>query len=377
MIKSRKINFSPLFFIIVVLFFSSGYGDESRDKAIPELDCSECHKCQAPSYEDPCLKACPRFFLAQVHNPQTLAKAPDRLLLDKLVDKYGAVDFSHKLHAEMAEMDKGCSTCHHFIPKRRVPPCSDCHTKEANPANLRQPSLQAVYHRQCLTCHREWSHTTECRFCHLPVEEVKSGKAVIEEKPKSLIANPITKVYNTSFDEGPVVTFHHEQHVELFNLSCVDCHKNESCRYCHDLQKPASLAKTPDEMHDICSSCHDIDNCQKCHDTKERPAFSHVSTGWSLGKYHSGLGCRACHPKGKKISKLSTSCVSCHAGWNQETFKHAVTGLKLDEIHSELDCGDCHVDKKFKRKPDCSACHDDNRSPKKHPPGTYVKLSGK
>ncbi len=349
---------------------------------MPKLDCSECHVCENPTFENPCLKACPRLFQAYVTSRHSLAEAPVSILLNKLVNQYSGVDFSHGLHAEMAEMSKSCNTCHHFIPKGRIPPCGECHGKEADPANLRKPRLEAAYHQICLTCHRQWSHDTECRICHIPVEELslketESGKADIMEIPQPRITAPVKDVYHTSYDEAPVVTFYHEQHVELFNLRCVDCHQKENCSYCHDLQKSASLTKTPDEMHDICAGCHDIDRCEICHDTKEKPAFSHASTGWPLSTYHANMECRACHPTGKRIAKLRKTCISCHSGWNQETFKHAVTGFRLDEIHSELDCGDCHIDQKFERKPDCSVCHDDNRSPKSHPPGKYLKLSRK
>lgn len=382
MIKPKVINIAQILIFITILFFSSGHSEELQHEIIPKLDCSECHICKNPTFENPCLKACPRLFLAYVTSQHSLTEAPASILMDKLVNQYSAVNFSHKLHAEMAEMNKSCATCHHFIPKDRIPPCSECHGREINPANLRQPSLQGAYHRICLTCHQEWSHDTECRICHIPIEEVKAGetkmgKPDITKTSKPRITEPAKEVYHTSYDEAPVVTFYHDQHVEMFNLRCADCHKNESCSYCHDPQKPPSLAKTPDEMHDICSGCHDIDRCGKCHDTKERPAFSHASTGWPLGKYHSNLKCRSCHPTGKQISRLNTACISCHDDWNQETFKHAVTGLKLDEIHSEMDCGDCHIDRRFERKPDCSVCHDDNRSPKTHPPGAYIRSGSK
>jgi len=313
----------------------------------------------------------------------TPEEGPDIRILDQLEDLYKPVQFTHKLHAQMAEMGESCVTCHHYCPAGKTPPCRECHGKSSSETqNLSKPGLKGIYHRQCMGCHRQWSHDTECRICHIPVEELslketESDKADIMETPQPRITAPVKDVYHTSYDEAPVVTFYHEQHVELFNLRCVDCHQKENCSYCHDLQKPAGLAKTPDEMHDICAGCHDIDRCEICHDTKEKPAFSHASTGWPLSTYHANMECRACHPTGKRIAKLRKSCISCHSGWNQETFKHAVTGFRLDEIHSEMDCGDCHIDQRFERKPDCSVCHDDNRSPKSHPPGKYLKLSRK
>ncbi len=119
------------------------------------------------------------------------------------------------------------------------------------------------------------------------------------------------------------------------------------------------------------------DACSKCHDTRERPGFSHNKTGWPLNQYHKQLDCWACHPTGKKISKLNSMCVSCHAGWTQANFKHAVTGLHLDEVHAELDCADCHTDNKYDADPKCADCHDDGRTAKTSPPGMRTKHSGR
>jgi uncharacterized CHY-type Zn-finger protein len=186
-----------------------------------------------------------------------------------------------------------------------------------------------------------------------------------------VITIPDKKVWTTPHKDGPIVTLHHQQHIDVFGLRCVDCHKEENCSYCHDLQVEARAGKTDEEIHAICNDCHMKDACSKCHDTKEKPGFSHA--GWKLNRFHQPLSCRACHPTGKKIAKLNKKCDACHAGWNQQNFRHAVTGLQLDDIHIELDCGDCHVDLAYDKTPDCSGCHDDGRTHKDAPPGEYVK----
>ena len=54
------------------------------------------------------------------------------------------------------------------------------------------------------------------------------------------------------------------------------------------------------------------------------------------------------------------SCATCHrSGWGDD-FRHSRTGVNLGETHGELDRGDCHVEE-FGERPDCSACHDDDR----------------
>ncbi|UCG62135.1 MAG: hypothetical protein JSV52_02285 [Candidatus Zixiibacteriota bacterium] len=318
---------------------------------------------------------------ADLHKP---SEGPGVRVIDELSDLYAPVDFNHKLHAEMVEMGEGCSVCHHYSPPGKFPPCNDCHTDESTePQTLRKPGLKGAYHRQCMGCHREWSHDTKCIICHLPTNGYDLSGAPLDSTDILGISHPVItvpdkKVWTTPYQAGPVVTFHHQEHIDLFELRCVDCHKHENCSYCHDLRKEYSPRKTDEEIHAICNDCHAQDECGKCHGTKEKPAFVHAADGsWALNRFHAELSCRACHPTGKKISKLDHQCTNCHGGWNQKNFRHAVTGLQLDEIHAELECSDCHVDSAFDAPPDCSGCHDDGRSPKDAPPGHYVQAASK
>jgi hypothetical protein len=280
----------------------------------------------------------------------------------------------------MSGMGSGCPTCHHFSPAGRIPKCGECHGNQTNAANLRQPSLKGAYHRQCLSCHREWSHDTQCVLCHSPADAGKLVNAAPDTTDIMGISHPrinvpAIKTFYTPYKKGPMVTFHHSEHIDLFGLRCVDCHKQENCGGCHDLQKPVSMAKTQEQVHAICSNCHKADRCETCHDTREKPAFSHAKTGWALNRFHQELECRACHPTGKKIAKLDTNCINCHGAWNSGGFRHAVTGLQLDETHAQLDCADCHAEKKFDAQPSCSNCHDDGRTGKSTPPGKMIKIS--
>ena len=373
-------KFSLLYITLVVMAIS-GYAfvvaQDTHNTELDKLDCLECHTCPAPTARDMCLKACPSLLQPEMHTAHSLMEAPDQFVIDELTDLYQPVTFNHKLHADMAQMGGDCEICHHFSPPGHIPPCGECHGGEKNPNNLRQPSLKGAYHRQCLGCHREWSHDTKCVLCHLPTE----GKPLaVGFDPDDIIgiSHPVITVpdklvYNTPYEPGPVVTLHHKEHIDLFGLRCVDCHKQENCSYCHDLDKETKPTRTDEEIHAVCNDCHSKDRCDKCHDTVEKPAFSHASTGWALNRYHKGADCRACHPTGKKISKLNRKCSACHSGWNQENFNHSVVGLMLDENHLELDCEDCHVDLAYNKAPDCTSCHDEGINPKETPPGEFLK----
>ncbi len=351
-----------------------------RQKAAPQtgkLECLDCHDCEVPTLREPCLKPCPSTAMVHSTAKHELAEAPDTIMLSEIADQFQPVRFNHKLHAEMAEMGQDCATCHHYSPPGHIPPCKECHGGETNPTNLKQPTLKGAYHRQCLSCHREWSHDTKCVLCHTPADGKTAAAFGYDSTDIIGIAHPVitepkSKVYLTPYKAAPVVTFHHSEHIELFDLRCVDCHKQENCSYCHDLQRPARLAKSDEEVHAMCNDCHAQDACIKCHDTKERPGFTHAKTGWELNRFHKNLECRACHPTGKRIARVNSDCVACHGGWNQENFNHAVTGLHLDELHGTMDCKDCHVDLQYADTPDCSGCHDDGRTAGDVPPGERV-----
>jgi len=366
--------------LIGLFIFSSPTNSTNKDKNNPmkKLDCLKCHTCKNPTSERLCLKPFPTIVMPTANAPHTLAEAPDSFVIGQLSDLYQPVHFNHKLHANMAQMGNNCQTCHHYSPPGRIPPCSECHGGANNPQTLRRPSLKGAYHRLCLSCHREWSHETKCVICHLPTPGKIMASTINDttdiigiSHPK--ITVPDTKIFITNYKKAPIVTFHHKEHIELIGLKCADCHKKESCDDCHDLKKPVKIKKTQEEVHAICNDCHRNDKCEKYHGNKEKPAFSHASTGWPLNRFHQKLSCLACHPTGKKITKLDTKCNTCHGGWNQENFNHAVTGLILNETHREFDCDNCHIDRAFDKPPDCSNCHDDGRTYKTKPPGKFVK----
>jgi hypothetical protein len=358
--------------------------DETEpDCTVPDVTCCRCHTCETPTARDKCLKMCPSFTMTHVTAEHRLSEAPGSLVLGTLTDLYRPVHFDHRAHAGMAEMGLRCATCHHYSPAGRIPSCRECHGGEANPNNLRQPALKGAYHRQCISCHREWSHDTKCVICHQPADgslvDAPGDTTDILGISHPVITEPAKRVYNTPYKQGPVVTFYHEQHVELYGLRCVNCHENESCSRCHDLDLPKNRAelatdlKKMEAVHAVCNNCHGDDRCAKCHDTKEKPPFSHALTGWGLDRFHEKLDCRACHPTNRPISKLDRRCSGCHSGWNAENFKHAVTGLRLDETHAAIECSICHDPDDFTREPVCTECHEDARTAHQETPGEYVR----
>lgn len=347
--------------------------------SIPEgMTCTACHLTETPSEDSHALRQCarpPAVPTGKEHTVQghTAEDAPDIVVMDKLSDLYVPVVFSHKLHASMTDMDaRGCTLCHHNGEDDKIAACEDCHSRTANPANLRQPALKGAYHRQCLACHREWSHESGCIFCHAkrdpsaPIPTTPPETADMTGALHPLIEIPDTKVYKIEGNEdGPIVTFHHKEHVEDFGLKCVECHQRESCSNCHDTDNRIEnhLAIMPDPHNELCGACHEkevADNCAFCHGTEERGKFNHAQrTGFMLTLPHASLKCRQCHGEDdKRFSAQPTDCTECHGkDWpDQAKFDHAVTGVVLDETHKEIDCAECH-NEGFGGRVACASCH--------------------
>ncbi len=382
-----------IIYLVWILLFVSGitFSQTKASHANKKgLACNTCHMCEVPTTEKPCLVPCPREKMTNA--AFKLEDAPDEITIDDLENMYGPVQFPHKLHAEMAQMSGGCVTCHHYnTTSLEILSCSDCHSEKRKRSDISKPDLKGAYHQLCLSCHREWSHKTECVSCHTPKTKGKNVKLTKKVFPKEhpKVVKPDKIIFKTMNEDGPIVTFHHKSHNELYGFNnCSTCHQNETCVACHDVQKKDIVTSSNGEKvktiiqkkendHALCKKCHDtedVDNCSTCHKDKVAKPFNHKeATGWALNKFHKKLKCIACHGLKKQFTKLDKSCNSCHSNWNQDNFNHSITGLKLDDTHKDFYCVNCHPNREFDKKPVCSECHDDKSFPKQVP-GKFVKL---
>jgi hypothetical protein len=370
--------------------------------------CGACHVTDEPTAADHALRHCQR---KVDHDPD---EGPATVVLKELANRYKPVTFAHKLHAKMAGMGDGCASCHHHDEDGRIQACKACHAPDGQSEDLRKPGLKGAYHRQCVACHREWSHSDACGFCHLRANGDSGASPAAADRsdivgvPHPVVEAKATRVYKTTYEDGPLVTFRHQEHVDRFDLKCVDCHKKETCSRCHATGNEAPTPAPKRAHHDPCVRCHAPqieESCKTCHDKVEKPSFRHA---WPLGDRHKDLACRSCHPKGKPIAKLDPSCNSCHkdfrhdwplksyharlacsachpggrqpakvgracarchTGWkDHKAFDHARTGQALDATHVEnASCADCHAGRRFDRPPTCKGCHEDKSFPRDRP----------
>ena len=365
-------------FFIALCFLVTVHAQQKKvniPAAMAKLNCQDCHACKNPTVSNPCLRMCPRHWKGKdIGHKLTVERGPHVVFLKELENLYAPVKFDHKSHAYWSDMSGGCITCHHYTPTDvSHPSCSECHGPNAVRENI-EPSLKGAYHQQCMGCHMEWSKDTNCEVCHaLKVKKPSSvsAPAIPSYRPAK---KPDKNIYKTDYDDAPFVTFFHNNHSEIYGFTCTDCHQDQSCVVCHyQTEKPVS----DEDVHGKCSTCHDVDddnNCSKCHSKTEKKIFNHgKATGWVLNIYHQKLSCRSCHPAGKPISKLNKTCNNCHKKWDSENFNHAIVGLALDENHIDADCSDCHVNRQFDKKPDCSSCHEGEKTYPKDKPGEVTK----
>jgi hypothetical protein len=385
--------FFTLLFAICLLNNTSWAADLHAQE---EARCLCCHSCPNPTRNNKCLRTCERSpEVAEI--TASISGVADIIYLDELVGLYAPVSFPHKLHADMENMGTGCAVCHHHNPPGRIFACNECHGGPSNPANLGQPGLKGAYHRQCLGCHREWSHKTNCDACHIKRDAAPAVLGATQAVSAERLAAQVTSasgedttdimgrlhpnietpekwVYKTEDNsEGPVVTFHHKEHTEVFGLKCTDCHKKENCSRCHDPQShPPHVREDP---HQDCIKCHDVsDNCTICHTQQETPTFDHARrSGFVLKGYHQKVSCMKCHTGGMPFKKLDPQCTGCHgADFTPKDFDHAKAGVILDDTHKEGSCNDCHTEG-FGKPAACAGCHDDGRKFPASVPGKVVE----
>jgi hypothetical protein len=295
-------------------------------------------------------------------------------------DLLGPVPFDHGAHARWSAVGDGCAVCHHHTPVgTEHPACHACHAAGDRRADMSKPGLKGAYHRQCLGCHREWSHETRCAVCHT---NGRAGHAPSGDRatPDDAVGTshpprkpPTISVTVSAFPAqsgGSEVFFDHGRHAVTYDLRCVDCHRGDGCARCHD--GDARSRTRAAGHHDPCKRCHatEGDACDSCHvalgSTPPQP-FDHATTGWPLRWYHARLGCREWHPQ-VPYTRRSSRCRSCHDTLSPASFDHGRSvGMKLDETHAELACGECHAGERFDRTPTCDACHDDIAYPAQRP----------
>ncbi|MFO0829469.1 MAG: Ni/Fe-hydrogenase cytochrome b subunit [Phycisphaerales bacterium] len=289
-------------------------------------------------------------------------RVPDVVVLDQIAACYGSVTFDHSLHVGMVSIERGCATCHHHERDRgAVQTCRSCHaTVTAALTDDDKPGLRGAYHRQCLSCHKEWSGENACGSCHVDatslVATARRPRPSNNNLPQHAVARA-TYLYQTSRPGMPVVTFHHDDHAQRFGLKCADCHGGSECGQCHGPRAERPVVK----RQESCFGCHAEKRCVSCHNLGERERFDHAkNAGWRLRPGHDDLACATCHGVARMPgTPTSESCRTCHAELcGDGSFDHGyATGVELYGDHAMFECIACHAGGDLKAIAACDKCH--------------------
>lgn len=349
------------------------FHDNPSERVKQKLNCKSCHASEYPTRDDPGLLSCPRSDMISVyHSPE---EGPETVVIDEMSDYYNGVEFSHKVHAEMSEMSGGCTGCHHYNTTGPVLNCRKCHESSRQREDISIPDLKAAYHRQCMTCHKQWSNDNSCSSrCHTRKgSDTKVNNVSHKNKTHPELTLPTKLVWETDAKVNRIVTFYHDEHINIFNISCTSCHNQESCIKCHaagknkDFGRMMHRERSIEEHHKPCANCHLGNSCQKCHMDKEMRGFDHTrSSGWTLKSYHSKIACEKCHGTTMPYNKVDHKCVTCHKKFS-ESFDHKLVGFTFTEGHTGLECKNCHSAGNFTKTPVCTDCHDDKSFPQDLP----------
>lgn len=297
--------------------------------------------------------------------------------------------FSHNLHAT----ENGMA-------------CSDCHGKMA------EGRFATPGHAACTDCHADWITTTTidtktCGMCH----KVKNLSKLSPEKPAQAAGKSGTVFFHSpaltnrcadchgalmdkKLDHVPELTHKdkvriREQahrwdlectacHVDMDKKTpppnhrqdwtrrhgtmgaqedntCAVCHREESCRECHQVTMPAShnnlwRLKThgvrAEWDRSRCLVCHQQDSCVACH-AETRP-LSH-NAAWNQ------THCSQCHTS----NSTGTGCTLCHdTNLSSHPNPHAA-GWRTQH------CDSCHLGTPDAEK--CGICHEGGASVENHP----------
>ena len=373
-----RIRLIYLALFVAGITLSAQEPSKSTDVELDRQYCFDCHQCAHPTAEDPCLKSCPHRIERRAAHDSPTVDYPDIIQIGDRSGLYEPVVFFHRYHAEMCMMGQGCASCHHSGAAGEFPPCGECHSSgetAIEQVNLEQPGLKGAYHRQCMDCHISWRHGNECSSCHVPLEATVAGRESQDLEMRTVATRPrisaeLQYIYDTGYTDGPLVTFHHEDHTILFGQGCVDCHQGDACGRCHEVGR-SQLAEL--DLHDACMDCHPSEDCGICHRNSSTPSFDHaITVGWDLNSQHQELACAVCHGPTVNFQVPSPACANCHSGWDVDNFDHEVTGIMLNEDHEMFDCADCHAGARYSESPACDTCHDDDVEYPRSLPGTWI-----
>lgn len=298
--------------------------------------------------------------------------------------------FSHSLH--VAENGMACADCHgKLVDGRFSAPthasCKECHgdwvesttvdaktcgmchkIRDLRSLSLEKPPLKAETPASAAFVHSA-ALSNRCADCHEPVLDKKADRVPGMTRTMKLAMREKAHrwgldcaVCHVDMDTRTAPQNHRRNWTRRHGALgtepdnvCGVCHREESCRECHQVTLPAShnnlwRLKTHGIQgawdRERCLVCHQQDSCDACHaDTRPQ---SHKA-GWERSH------CYSCHTS----QSAGTGCAVCHeAGIDTHPNPH-LAGWRSQH------CNNCHLGTPEAEQ--CGVCHEGGASIANHP----------
>lgn len=221
--KRRQI---PLLLPCLLAARAWGQPDSGPEATAPATSCGPCHTMDRPTHGRAEVTKCLR---VEPRGARPVSEGPVSITLSEGTGHYGRVVFSHQLHAEMANMGRGCRECHHEATEGRdIRRCGECHPASRLRVNLDVPDLRGAIHRQRMACREIWDPEVRCASCHAgaaagPAAEVDRAKKPFAHSSES--ASPLTRLHRAL-----ACTTRHtgEATPRTLSAECASCHEDQT-----------------------------------------------------------------------------------------------------------------------------------------------------
>jgi hypothetical protein len=370
------------------------------------LDCKICHTFDARTVSK--AESIPRFKHGKIadfplngkHNKTKCTNCHTSTKIFKLRDRPDrCVDCHKDVHENVYTIrSRDCDACHSDRKMKFTEKVKWNHGRRTT------FDLKVAHRRtKCVECHDKRSKAApknNCTACHLSDSvHVVGGK----DRFKGRDCGQCHTDEKREFEKDVVFN-----HLAQANFNLAGAHGKLTCVQCHRVQKPAKLAKTPEQTFEKfkdknCIDCHAHGNehegqfnarpqlCAKCHKPGftpdpdkpgSLPPHDQLSPVFAQQGAHAPISCAECHGENLKkldlgddcsachmdddahAGNLGTSCKQCHFEgypWSDVLFNHNQhSEYALEGKHQAVACDKCHPaqPKTYKPTPtDCISCH--------------------
>jgi hypothetical protein len=300
---------------------------------------------------------------------------------------------------------------HNLHVKENGMACKDCH------GQVTQGRLVTPGHKACIECHGDWIETKTigqktCGMCHKVQDlQVLSSKTPVQPVSKAggvfvhteVLTNRCNDCHGQLLEAKTkgVPKQTHSAKVQLrdqvhrWGLDCKGCHvdmdpKTPPASHNRNWTRRHGALGSQDDM--VCGVCHREESCRECHQTMMPESHNNlwrlkthgIRADWDRSRCavcHEQDSCIACHsvakPQSHNAGWKDNHCFGCHTSSSKRTGCVVCHEAKIDSHpnphpagYAKQHCGTCHPGSPAAEQ--CKVCHGANQlstHPDPHPAG--------